>query len=196
MKLAIYFFLGFLLLLFAYFVFRRFVRRDYRDRGQLSVLASSFQLLVFVGYFSFPYLFNPPDWPWFWRLNSSSARFLQFSGLVFIFSGFIVAFGTMAWFGIGKAFGMNIDGLTTQGPYRISRNPQILGGYLLIIGTSLQWPSLYTLGWVLMYVFITHWMIITEEEHLARIYGDEFVQYCLEVPRYLFGSKKKKEPSA
>jgi protein-S-isoprenylcysteine O-methyltransferase Ste14 len=87
---------------------------------------------------------------------------------------------------------MYIDGLTKKGPYRISRNPQILSGYLLIIGTSLQRPSLYSLGWVLMYALITHWMIATEEEHLARIYGEEYEKYCLEVPRYLFSSKKKK----
>jgi len=113
-------------------------------------------------------------------------------GFVIICLGFLVAFGTMAWFGIGKAFGLNVDRLTKQGPYKISRNPQILGGYLLVIGTAIQLPSIYSFGWVLMYAIISHWMVITEEEHLFRNYGEEYEKYCLEVPRYLIGPKLKR----
>ena len=175
-----------LLLLFAYFVFWRVVRRDYRDHGQLRPLASLLQLLVFFAYFCFPYLFNPPEWAWFWQPSgSSAAQVLHLSGLVIIGVGFVVAFGTMAWFGIGKAFGMQIEGLTRRGPYKISRNPQILGGYLMVIGVALQWPSLYSLGWVLMYALISHWMVLTEEEHLSRVFGEAYAEYCSEVPRYL-----------
>ena len=82
----------------------------------------------------------------------------------------------MAWFGIGKAFGMNVSELTKQGPYKVSRNPQILGGYLLVIGTTVQWLSQYSFGWVVLYAIIGHWMILTEEEHLSRIYGKEYKQ--------------------
>jgi protein-S-isoprenylcysteine O-methyltransferase Ste14 len=145
--------------------------------------------MVFMGFFSFPYLFNPPEWPWFWRFIGTESRAWQLGGFILICIGFLVTFGTMAWFGIGKAFGVNIDGLTSRGPYKISRNPQILGGYLLVIGTSLQWPSIYSFGWVLMYAAISHWMVITEEEHLSRTYGEEYEKYCSEVPRYLFGPK-------
>lgn len=195
MKPAIYLLLALLLLLFSYIVFRRIVRRDYSARSRLSAFASIIQLLVFIAYFSFPYLFNPAEWPWFWKFSGSATRAWQLSGLALICFGFIIAFGTMAWFGIGKAFGLNVDGLISKGPYRISRNPQILGGYLLVIGVSLQWPSLYSIGWILMYAIISHWMVITEEEHLSRVYSEEFVKYCAEVPRYLFGPKKKKRAS-
>jgi len=189
LKPAIYLSFAFLLLLFAYLVFRRIVRRDYLEHGKLSPFASILQLLVFCGYFFFPYLFNPPEWVWFWRLSSSGTRYGQLLGLVIICIGFLVAFGTMAWFGIGKAFGLNVDGLTRQGPYKISRNPQILGGYLLVIGTSIQWLSVYSIGWILMYAIILHWMVITEEEHLFRVFGEEYEKYCSEVPRYLIGPK-------
>jgi protein-S-isoprenylcysteine O-methyltransferase Ste14 len=119
-------------------------------------------------------------------LNSYATRAYQLIGLILIGLGFIVAFGTMAWFGIGKAFGLKVEGITRQGPYKISRNPQILGGYLLVIGTAVQRPSLYALGWLLMYALIAHWMIITEEEHLSRLFGEEYQRYCSQVPRYLF----------
>lgn len=40
-----------------------------------------------------------------------------------------------------------------------------------------------------MYALISHWMVITEEEHLAKVFGDIYEQYCSEVPRYLFRFK-------
>jgi protein-S-isoprenylcysteine O-methyltransferase Ste14 len=180
---------AFLLLAFAYVVFRRIVRRDYLERGKLSLIASILQLLVFCGFFSFPYLFNPPEWPYFWRLDSFETHYSQLIGLSIICLGFLVAFGTMAWFGIGKAFGLNVDVLIRQGPYKISRNPQILGGYFLVIGTAIQRLSLYSSGWVILYAVISYWMIITEEEHLSRVYGEEYEKYCFEIPRYLIRMK-------
>jgi protein-S-isoprenylcysteine O-methyltransferase Ste14 len=196
LKAIIILILALALLVFAFVVFRRIVRRDYLLRGRLSTFASSLQLVVFVGLFSFPYLYNPPDWPWFWLLNSPSSPVRQVAGLVLICIGFLVAFGTMAWFGMGKAFGIKVAGLIRDGPYSVSTNPQILGGYLLIAGTSVQWPSIYAIGWILLYGIIAHWMVITEEEHLTMIFGADYESYCEEVPRYLFGSRRKRSASA
>ena len=195
MKIETYLSLVFLLLLFAYIVFRVIVKRDYRDHGQLSLFGSALQLLVFCGFFSFPYLYNPPEWSWFWKQNGSIAPIFHVLGLGLICSGFFIAFGTMAWFGIGKAFGVRVKGLTRNGPYKKSRNPQILGGYLLVIGAFMQWPSLYGIGWILIYAIISHWMITSEEEHLSRVFGKYYKNYCSEVPRYLFIPKIKKESS-
>ena len=100
--------LALVLLVFAFIVFRRLVRRDYLVLGHLSKLASGMQLLVFIGYFSFPYLFNPPEWPWFWRLDGPSSLALQITGLALICIGFLVAFGTMLWFGMTREFGRDV----------------------------------------------------------------------------------------
>jgi protein-S-isoprenylcysteine O-methyltransferase Ste14 len=174
-----------ILLLLAYFVFRLVVRKAYRSQAKLDPISSSLQLLVFLCYFCFPYLFAPPTWPWFWRIEGPAPTWLQLIGLVLISLGFMIAFGTMAWFGLRRALGRHVEGLICQGPYNVSRNPQVLGGYLLVVGTALQWPSLYLLGWVLMYALIMHWMVSTEEEHLARVFGQAYQDYCARVPRYL-----------
>ena len=186
MHVTVYLISALLVLLFAYVVFWRIVRRDYRVRGRLSPFSSMMQLLVFLAYFCFPYLYSPPEWHWFWRLDISATPVLQAIGLGLICLGFAVSFGTMFWFGIRKAFGLGVDGITKHGPYKISRNPPVLGGYLLVIGVFVQWPSLYAFGWVLMYAAILHWMVKTEEEHLLRVFGEEYEAYCSEVPRYLF----------
>jgi protein-S-isoprenylcysteine O-methyltransferase Ste14 len=182
---AAYLFSAALLLLYAYMVFRRIGRRAYASHGQLPFTISILQLLVFVAYFGFPYLFNPPEWPWFWRAGGAADLIWQFAGTGLIIVGLAVAFGTMGWFGLKRAFGLSAKELITQGPYKFSRNPQIIGCYLLVFGVALQWPSLYAFGWVLMFGLISHWMIITEEEHLSRIFGEEYQAYCSDVPRYV-----------
>jgi protein-S-isoprenylcysteine O-methyltransferase Ste14 len=186
MNMAAYLILAPLLLLLAYLVFRRIVRRDYKGRGRLSPVSSLLQLLVFLGYFCLPYLYNPPGWELFWRPGASTDPALYVIGLLLICLGFLVAFGTMFWFGMARAFGVRVDGITKAGPYKVSRNPQVLGGYLLVLGVFVQWPSLYALGWLFMYALIMHWMIVSEEEHLLRAFGAEYEAYCLETPRYLF----------
>jgi len=184
-SIPVYLLLAFFLLAVAYLVFRRLIRRDYLRKGHLTSLSSCLQLLVFAGLMGFPYLFNPPAWPWFWRLEGTSGFYLQLLGLSVILLGFGVAFGTMAWFGLRRAFGLEVKGLVRLGPYRFTRNPQILGGYLLVIGITIQWPSWYSLGWIILYGVIGHWMILTEEEHLRTLFGEEYKCYCEQVPRYL-----------
>ena len=154
------------LLVTAYVVFRRVVRRDYLRRGHLTRLSSLLQLLVFVGLMSFPYLFNPPEWPWFWRLEGPAGSQLRRLGLVLIVLGLVIAFGTMAWFGMRRALGLEVNALIQSGPYRVTRNPQIVGGSLLVIGSTVLWPSWYALGWMVLYVIVAHTMVLTEEEHL------------------------------
>ena len=180
-------YLGFatLLLLSAYIVFRKTVRKDYLERGRLTPLSSLLQLLVFVGLMCFPYLYNPPGWDRFWKVALTTDPWYRVIGLVLIIAGFVVAFGTMGWFGLRRAFGVQASGLVQSGPYRFSRNPQILGGYLLVLGVALQWPSLYSLGWIFLYGVIGHMMIVTEEEYLTREYGTAYDRYVEDVPRYL-----------
>jgi len=185
-----------LLLSAAYIVFRVLVRRDYRLRGQLTWFISTLQPLIFAGLMSFPYLFNPPEWAEFWLLAGPTSPLQQIIGAGIICLGFVIAFGTMAWFGLRRAFGFETQGLITTGPYRLTRNPQILGGYLMVIGVTVQWPSWFAIIWIVLYGMIGHWMILTEEEHLRASLGDEYVRYCRNVPRYSFRNGRSKKDSA
>lgn len=179
-------FAALLLLCAGYVVFRLIVRKEYRLLGRLRRRSSYLQLVVFAGLMCLPYLYNPPDWPWFWMLNGPTSLQQQIVGLVIILFGFVVAFGTMGWFGVQRAFGFQAEGLICTGPYRITRNPQILGGYLLVIGVTVQWPSWYSVIWIGLYGLIGHWMVMTEEEQLQRIFGETYEGYCRQTPRYIF----------
>ena len=75
----------------------------------------------------------------------------------------VLAFGTMGWFGIGRAFGMRVEGLLRSGPYRFSRNPQMVGGWLMVLGVVVYRPSAYAAGWVVIWVLLGHWMITAKK---------------------------------
>lgn len=81
--------------------------------------------------------------------------------------------------------GTSTPGLQTNGLYRYSRNPQFVGYGLLILGFLLAWwNSLAWLG-LLSYAALAHAVTLIEEEHLTRIYGDSYREYCHRVPRYI-----------
>jgi protein-S-isoprenylcysteine O-methyltransferase Ste14 len=171
-----------LLLAAGFLVFRWIVARTYLTNGRLGPTASLLQLAVFAGFFSFPYLYMPPEWAWDWLPNGTWNRLVA---LVLVASGMVLAFGTMGWFGIGRAFGLRVRGLLRGGPYRFSRNPQMVGGWLMVLGVVFYRPSAYAAGWVVIWVLLGHWMITSEEDHLRGVFGTEYDAYCQETPRYL-----------
>jgi len=110
---------------------------------------------------------------------------LRTCGILCITAGLLSAFGTMSWFGLRRAFGLDVSRLLQSGPYRLSRNPQLVFGILLVVGTVILWPSWYAAGWAVLYAVIAHLMVLTEEEHLHAEYGEEYDSSCARVPRYL-----------
>jgi protein-S-isoprenylcysteine O-methyltransferase Ste14 len=53
----------------------------------------------------------------------------------------------------------------------------------MVIGSAIQWPSWYALGWVLLYGAIAHMMVLTEEGHLLDVHGADYESYRKRVPR-------------
>ena len=185
MQVVVYSVSAFLLIVIAFVIFRVVVRRDYQRKGRLTLVSSFLELLVWGLYMGFPCLYNPPEWAWFWSPNVPVSAFARVVGLLCIVVGLASAFGTMLWFGLRRAFGLRVKGLVQSGPYRVTRNPQLVGGSLLVIGAVVLWPTCYALGWVVLYGIVAHMMVLTEEEHLRDVFGEEYERYCGRVPRYL-----------
>jgi len=74
--------------------------------------------------------------------------------------------------------------LTTAGPYRWSRNPQYVGWFLFLLGFALNDWSLWCLAALLVVAISLHLLVLVEEEHLRRVFGDQYLEYCSNVPRY------------
>ncbi len=185
MEIDVYFMAAVLLLGSALVVFRVVVRRDYQRKGRLTLLSSFLELLVWGLFFGFPSLYNPHGWAVFWSSEVPVPTPFRIAGITCITAGLVSAFGTMIWFGTRRAFGLAVNKLIQSGPYRLSRNPQVVAGSLLVIGTILLWPSWYALGWAGLYGGVAHMMVVTEEEHLREVFEEEYEIYCERVPRYL-----------
>lgn len=182
MNISLYLLVHLLTLGFSYYVFRIVVRRDYQKRGKLSNFASILEFLIFGIHANISYTFLPAPYPEIPPLPENI--FLRVIGLGMIGLGMVFAFGTMGNFGFKKAVGQNTKTLRRAGFYRFTRNPQIVFFGIALSGIAVLWFSIYALGWMLVYVAIAQMMILTEEEHLLQIYGDEYAAYCEEVPRY------------
>ena len=194
METVIYLIAAALLIAFAFVVFRVIVRSDYQRKRRATLLSSLLELLFVCLYLCFPYLYNPPQWMSVW-LHVPVSEPLRSVGLVCIAIGLVSAIGTLFWFGLRRAFGLQVKGLIQSGPYRVTRNPQLVFFILVVLGCVVLWPSWYALGWVALYGIVFHLMVVTEEEHLLAVFGEEYTRYCRRVPRYL-GLWWKREKTA
>jgi len=90
----------------------------------------------------------------------------------------------------GKSFRVGIDeekpgALITTGIFAISRNPIYVAFGSILFGIFLILPN-----WILLlYLIAGFWLfnrqVLREEDSLKRIYGNEYVEYCKKVLRYL-----------
>lgn len=173
------------LLVAAFIVFRVIVRHDYLQRGRLTLMSTMLESIIWLPYFSFPYIYNPPSWAAFWLPDQTVHPLLRYIGIFLIVAGFVLGLLAMAALGFRRAFGQEVNVLKQNGLYALTRNPQIVLFSLLIAGVALRWPSWYALGWVIFFAAMIHLMVLTEEEHLRQAFGEEYARYCKRVPRYL-----------
>jgi protein-S-isoprenylcysteine O-methyltransferase Ste14 len=183
--LVVYVVSAILLLAGAFVVFRRVVRRGYEQNRRLTSLPSFLQLLIWGVFFAFPCIYNPINWAWSQSHASQATPIIGSIGWACVGIGLLSMLGALAWLGLARSFGQKGERLASSGPYRVSRNPQLMGGALLIVGYVVLWPSWYALGWLVLFALMAHMMILTEEEHLRRIYRENYEEYCKRVPRYL-----------
>ncbi|MFC1922590.1 methyltransferase family protein [Chloroflexota bacterium] len=166
-------------------ILRVFVRRDYLRRGRLTIASAALQALVFFIFGGFPSIYLPSEWP------VSHVNFpLRVIGLISVASGLVIMVVGIFRLGLLRSFGLQTGELKETSSYHMTRNPQILGCVLYMIGFMILWPSWYALGWALSLIAILHVMVLTEEEHLHNAFGQDYEQYRKRVPRYLGYPKK------
>lgn len=87
--------------------------------------------------------------------------------------------------GVGNVMGEPVN-LVVQGPYRHVRKPMISG----VLGILLGEVAITASGWLLLWfaIFFTSQALhiqLWEEPHLVRRYGDEYLTYRRNVPRWI-----------
>ncbi|MGH3637144.1 MAG: methyltransferase family protein [Mycobacterium sp.] len=87
--------------------------------------------------------------------------------------------------GLGTVMGEPVH-LVVRGPYRHVRNPMISGVLCILLGEAAVTASGWLLGWFAIFltfqaVAIRFW----EEPHLVGRFGDEYLDYRRNVPRWI-----------
>jgi protein-S-isoprenylcysteine O-methyltransferase Ste14 len=76
--------------------------------------------------------------------------------------------------------------LVTSGVYRFTRNPMYLGFGLMLLAWCVQLESLWSMSLLVVYVFyLQRFQIQAEENALALLFEEEFIQYKKRVRRWL-----------
>jgi len=185
MTLASYLIAALSLLIISFVVFQVIVKHAYLRRRSLGVAAGLLQVAVWAMFFSFPYLYNPPNWAWFLAHAHPVGPGTLATALVLLTVGLVVLVIAMAQLGLPRAVGARSTTLRESGLYRVTRNPQIVTGFPLVVGFALLWPSWCAVGWVTIYCAMAHMMVLAEEAHLRDWHGPLYAQYCERVPRYM-----------
>ena len=169
----------FIALLAAAFIVFAKVCSDYQAHGRLSRPIALLQIIYFGGYALASYAFLDS------RLSHINTAGLLFPlALLLMIIGFLLVVFSMSFLG-RPSFGQQIGKLKTRGVYRYSRNPQLVGSFIFIIGYAMLWPSWKGVMWASLWLLITHLMVRCEEDHLENVFGDAYRNYCARTPRYL-----------
>ncbi len=93
--------------------------------------------------------------------------------------------GIVAFQSVSKVLCIDAGDLTKTGPYRWSRNPQYVGWFLFLLGFALNDWSLWCLAALLVVIIYIHLLVLVEEEHLRRVFGERYIKFCRDTPRYV-----------
>lgn len=78
-----------------------------------------------------------------------------------------------------------IKKLTISGPYHYLRNPLYLGSFLIAVGFCFLSGIPYTLLFLPLLYWLFYYPMIKEEERvLSSIFGEEYLRYCENIPRF------------
>ncbi|HUW61174.1 MAG TPA: isoprenylcysteine carboxylmethyltransferase family protein [Candidatus Bathyarchaeia archaeon] len=78
--------------------------------------------------------------------------------------------------------------LTTTGPYRIVRNPIYIANTLIMISASVLSELLWFTPFMLLWCAVLYSLVVRhEEKHLTSKYGQAYVDYVRQVPRWIPG---------
>jgi protein-S-isoprenylcysteine O-methyltransferase Ste14 len=167
-------------LLVSFIVFRVVVRRDYERHGRLTPLSVFMEYVAFLSWVGFTSVNLPRDWP---RVHVGPV--LEVLGSVLFYGGLSLTAIALVFLGVRCSHGREVSRLRQSGFHGLSRNPQAMAFVVAIIGHLVLWPTWQNLVSLGLLLALLRLMVHTEEEHLRRVFGEEYERYCRRVPRFI-----------
>jgi len=161
-----------------------FVRREYRLYGKLTWLGSIIHCAMYGPHVILSGLIIG------WPETLPEMGCVTVTGLALMVIGWGITIYAMDFFRtFSRWLGNETPGLTVNRLYRISRNPQFVGYGLFFVGVFITWWTPLAIIGLLSYAALVYAVARVEEEHLTRVYGQAYLEYCNRVPRF-FGLLK------
>jgi len=153
-----------------------YARWEYRKYGKLTLMG----LLLLCAMLFVPNLIL--EYATTYEMPST---LLDYVGLIVGIVGLALCLISVTFFrSVPKVLCIDAGKLTTSGPYRWGRNPQYVGWFLFLLGFALNDWSLWCLAALLVIAISLHLLVLVEEEHLRRVFGEQYVEFCRKIPRY------------
>lgn len=140
---------------------------------------------LFYFYTIFAAAFN---WPLVNTQKFIESDVVAWIGVALCFGGLLVLLLSLIAFGKSFRVGIDVDNpdeLVTTGVFAVSRNPIYVGFVLVLIGQFLVFPNWIPLVYLAAASWLIHRQILREEEFMRSHYGQEYVEYCKRVRRYV-----------
>lgn len=78
-----------------------------------------------------------------------------------------------------------INGVNSNGLYRMSRNPMYISYFINLFGIGLMTRSMIFVLLLLVFQISAHWIILSEERWCIERFGEGYIEYMNKVRRYI-----------
>ena len=140
---------------------------------------------LFYFYLVFAHAFG---WPSPVRQEIFHSTIIPWVGVLLCLAGLGLLLWSLVSFGRSFRIGIDTeqpDRLITEGVFAFSRNPIYTAFACILLGQFLVFPNWLLLVFLLGGVWLFHRQVLREEAYLKEHYGEEYLQYCRRVRRYV-----------
>jgi protein-S-isoprenylcysteine O-methyltransferase Ste14 len=135
--------------------------------------------LVFAAAFDFPSVSTQE------YFHSDTISWL---GVLVCLAGLLLLLWSLVSFGRSFRVGIDTehpDKLVTSGVFAFSRNPIYVAFAFVLLGQFLIFSNWILLVYIGAAIWLFHRQVLREEQYLKKQYGQEYLEYCNRVRRYL-----------
>ena len=116
------------------------------------------------------------------------SEIVSWIGVFFCIAGLLLILWSLVSFGQSFRIGIDTehpDKLITSGVFAFSRNPIYVAFAFVLLGQFLVFSNWILSVYMVAGVWLLHRQVSLEEEYLKKHYGQEYLDYCSQVRRYL-----------
>jgi protein-S-isoprenylcysteine O-methyltransferase Ste14 len=134
------------------------------------------------------FILSPEIYQWLVPIEYLEKIYLDLIGISIMLLGFVICLTAQFYMRSSWRIGIDVDTqvkFITAGIFKYSRNPFFLGTFLTYMGFFLVIPNILTFAVGVVYLFLIQIQVRLEEEYLLKLLGNNYVNYCLIVRRWI-----------